>query len=80
MALGKVFVIGPYKRLMVGDAASSKPYGPWLLARAGARAVVRAGVRAPPKSPKESSNFAAKFKRIVARKAFEGIGQINLSL
>ena len=40
----------------------------------------RAGVRALPKNPKESSDFAALLKRIVAKKAFECIGQINLSL
>ena len=74
--LGKVFAAGPYKRLVVRDAASSKLCGPSLLACAGARA----GVRAPPKNPKESSDFAALLKRIIAKNVFECIRQINFSL
>ena len=66
LALGKVFAAGPSKRLMVRDAASSKPCVPLLLARAGARA----GVQTPAKNPKESGDFAALLKRIVAKNGF----------
>ena len=45
LALGKVFAAGPYKRLMVRDAASSKLCGPC----------------APPKSPKRVSQGIQRF-------------------